>query len=186
MISLNLKPIHYYMLAGIFFFIGVLYYAFAHNLVIIRSPFNHEVFEGTHQTTISKKKVTLYFWHNEKWQSEEIDLLWSTDIAQTLQHLISSWLSLIAEEQLQEKQVSLQSIALSAHQQEAYISFDRNPFDKTVAAFDKLVWIEGLLKTIRENNIKLQAVQFLAHHKPLNDYHLDFANPWPLEGFLST
>jgi hypothetical protein len=45
--------------------------------------------------------------------------------------------------------------------------------------------IEGLLKTLRENDIKIQRIHFLLHHQPLVDYHLDFSHPWPLEGFLN-
>jgi len=180
--TINIKPIHYFLLAAVFFATGMLYYAFTNNILIINSP-SHQETTNYYQSAITKKKSLLYFWQNDKWQSEEVDLLSSSDGAQTLHHLINSWLSLITDEGLQSKQVNLQSVALSP-QQEAFISFDRNPFDKNLAAIEKLYWIEGLLKTIKENDIKIQSIHFLAHHKPLNDYHLDFANPWPLEGFI--
>jgi hypothetical protein len=182
--TLNVQPKYYAILALVFFFVGIFYYAFVSNILIFNSPFHHEK-SHQYQATITKKKALLYFWYNDKWQNEEIEILCSTDIAQTLQHLINSWLSLIAEETEQEKQVTLQSVALSDYD-EAFISFDRNPFDKNSAAIDKLYWVEGLLKTIKENDIKIQTIQFLVHHKALTDYHLDFSNPWPIEGFISS
>ena len=164
--------------------LGALSFAYVNNILIIRSPFSYQRSYKTDTTpiSISKKRVTLFFWHNDTWNKEEIDLIWSTDTAKTVHYLINSWLTLLEEEDIQEKRVALQSVAI--HDQKAYISFDRNPLDKTKAVFDKWLWIEGLLKTIRENNIDLQAVQLLVHHKLLNDFHLDFSNPWPITGFF--
>jgi hypothetical protein len=65
-----------------------------------------------------------------------------------------------------------------------YISFDRNPFDKQASTYTKLMWIEGLLKTIRDNESTVQQIYFLVHHQPLIDYHLDFSTAWPIVGFL--
>jgi hypothetical protein len=84
------------------------------------------------------------------------------------------------------KTVSLQSAMLSPAQHELYISFTRNPLEKEKSIQEKWLFIEGLLKTIRENGLMLQAIHFLVQHQPLNDPHLDFSKPWPLQGFLTT
>ena len=47
------------------------------------------------------------------------------------------------------------------------------------------MWIEGLLKTVRENNIHVQSLYFLVRNKPLHDAHLEFCHPWPLAGYLA-
>jgi hypothetical protein len=163
-------------------FIGMLYFAWTNNIILIRYPFSPQPFCKTNTKSISKKKAVLFFWHNDMWNKEEVDLIWSTDMTKNIHYLINSWLNLLEEEDINEKRISVESVAI--HDHKAYISFDRNPFDKNKATFDKWLWIEGLLKTIRENNVPLQEVQFLAHHKIVNDYHLDFSNSWPINGFF--
>lgn len=137
-----------------------------------------------HDRQITKKRVSRFYWNNDAWHSEEAELLWSEDKADTLAHLITSWLALLDEEKIMEKKVSLQSVVLSPSSVDAYISFDRNPFTKNQATYAKFMWVEGLLKTIRENGIKVQHIHLLVHHQSLTDFHLDFSNPWPITGFL--
>lgn len=167
------------------FCIGILYYLISNEFITIRSPFSftHLTATDKNQINIIKKKTSLYFWHNEKWQHEDIDLIWPEEVSPQLTYLINSWLALITEEEINQRYIVLQSITLN-EQLEAYISFNRNPFNKAMATFEKWLWIEGLMKTIRENGISLQGLYFLVHHKPLIDPHLDFTNAWPLTGFL--
>ncbi|HZW61067.1 MAG TPA: hypothetical protein VFF04_02480, partial [Candidatus Babeliales bacterium] len=97
---------------------------------------------------------------------------------------INSWLSLLDEEHIMDSKVMLQTAILSQSGQEAFLSFDRNPLPAECATFETWMWVEGLLKTIRENDIQLQSIRFLVHHEPLIDEHLDFSNSWPAQGFL--
>jgi hypothetical protein len=101
-----------------------------------------------------------------------------------MQYLINAWLTLLDEENVMSKKVTLQSALMSAHGH-LYVSFDRNPFDENSPTYDTWMWIEGLLKTIRENEPSIQSVHFLVHHHPMEDNHLDFSNPWPITGFLN-
>ena len=166
-------------------FAGMLFYAIQHEWIIIRKP-SHGKNEQQNSVAPSaiKKKVTLYYWHHTKWNSEKIEIVWLESKAQTLQVLINSWLNLLDDEQIMEKKVSLQATMVD-QSGNAYISFDRSPFPKSGTTYAKLMWIESLLKTIRENDIKIQGIQFLVHHKPLHDYHLDFSKPWPINGFIN-
>ncbi len=118
--------------------------------------------------------------------NEETELIWSDDLAKTIELLINSWLSLLDEEEIIEKRITVQSVALCPRQQEAYLYFDRYPFNKEESTFEKCIFLEGLLKTIRHNDIKIQLVRFLVHHEPMQDYHLDFSNSWPIAGFLES
>ena len=52
--------------------------------------------------------------------------------------------------------------------------------------FKKWMMIEGVLKTLRENNITVKDVHFLVQHQPLSDPHLDFSVAWPLHGFINS
>lgn len=179
------STLKYIILSSIMIILGVLYAAYAYNLIIIRLPYSSSTphTEHTSLITTSKRKIPLFFWHNDTWNKEETELIWSTNSQKNLHYVIDSWLTLLEEENIQEKRIALQSVAIYNNQ--AYISFDRNPFDKEMATIEKLLWIEGLLKTVRHNNADIQTIQFLVHHKVLHDYHLDFSNPWPIEGFFS-
>lgn len=164
---------------------GGIMVAIHYDWLILRLPNKNLALKKTNVTgTIQRKKVSLSFWKNHKWHRENSDILVSDDLATTLEHLINAWLAILDEEQVMDKKVALQAVLLT-QADHAYISFDRSPFTKEAPTWDKLVWIEGLLKTIRENWGKIRQIQFLVHHKPLQDYHLDFSNPWPIQGFLS-
>lgn len=167
--------------------IGMLMYAFAKDLIIIRSPSNNtNMLDYPSATPGNKKKVTLYFWQHEKWHSETTQLVHAENMVDTIAYLLSSWLTLLEENEITQKKIAIQSVLLSPSGTDAYVSFDRNPFDKEATTHEKLMWIEGLLKTLRENGFKLQGVRFLVQHQPLQDYHLDFCKRWPISGFLES
>lgn len=163
------------------------YFAYHQQWIIIQGPrsSSQSISEAT-KKSVTKKRVKRIFWRHDAWHTEETELLWADDKAENCMHLITSWLTLLDEEAVMEKKVSLQSVVFSPSGIDAYCSFDRNPFDKNDAVFDKLMWVEGLLKTMRENDIKIQSVQFLVHHQSLHDFHLDFSNPWPITGFVTS
>ena len=123
----------------------------------------------------SKKTVSLKFWKDNKFESEAVELIWSENKEQNIQYLVNSWLTTLDEEGVTTKKTTLQTAMLSQSGQDCYLSFDRNPFDKESSTFTKWMWVEGLLKTLRENQINLQEISFLIHHKAMTDYHLDFS-----------
>ena len=135
-------------------------------------------------TEIRKKNLKLIYWYRDKWNYEDIELLWTEDKPTNIKYLINSWLTLLDEDKIMSKKVTLQDVALDSSEQEAIISFDRNPLNKEDPTYEKLMWLEGLLKTIKDNNIQIQRLRFLVHHQPLNDNHLDFSNSWDLYSFL--
>lgn len=164
---------------------SVAYFLYNQQLIIIKSPFG-KTYEkhAIEQVIAQKKKIKHFFWHHDAWRQEIAEILWSDQKVQALCALITSWLTIVEEEKINTKKISLQSIALSTTQQEVFCSFDRNPFNKQQSTYEKLMWIEGLLKTIRESGIKVQHIRFLVHHQPMHDAHLDFSNAWPVSGFL--
>jgi hypothetical protein len=167
---------------GSCFFAGTFFFLTYNKLLIIH--FNSGRNYSTHtQSTEYKKAVTLYFWTPQGWHQEESHILWAKDNAQNINYLTNRWLSILDEENLHSKKVIAQTVALSATGQEAYISFDRYPFEPETSTYTKYMFIEGLLKTLRSQNIKISTIRFLVHHKPLEDYHLDFSIGWPLSGF---
>ncbi len=165
---------------------SVVYFAYNNQMIIIKNPFyiRHEKSDVIEHIMPQQKGIKHFFWHQDAWRQENVDILWSTQKVHALSSLITSWLTILDEEKINTKKISLQSIAISSNQQEVFFSFDRNPFNKQQSTFEKLLWIEGLMKSIRESGIKIQSIRFLVHHQPLTDTHLDFSNSWPIEGFL--
>lgn len=161
------------------------YFAYNNQWIIINFPKKSVVVdEQKNLVQVTKKPISRIYWNNDAWHAEEAELLWSENTNETASHLITSWLALLDEEKVMEKKVSLQTVLISPSGADAYISFDRNPFTKNQSTHAKLMWVEGLLKTVRDNGIKIQNIYLLVHHQPLSDFHLDFSNPWPITGFL--
>jgi len=132
----------------------------------------------------TKKTVRLYCWQHDRWHHEDTDILWTDIPQQNIHQLMSRWLALMDEESLIPHKITLQTALISPTQQEMYLSLDRYPFDEEAATYEKLMFIEGILKTLRENKITIPFIHFLVHHQPLQDTHLDFSHPWPLQGFV--
>jgi hypothetical protein len=139
--------------------------------------------QATTAARTEKRTVKLYFWSQDRWKHEAVEILWSDDKAQSAKYLVDAWLTWLEEEGVDKDKVSLQAALLSPSGQELIVSFDRVPFTEEQSTFEKWHWIESLLKTIRDNAIKLQQVRFLVHHQPIEDYHLDLGRAWPLIGF---
>ena len=173
----------YLKLSALSLIAGCLFFALYNNWIIIHIPWK-QYSNPTSQQVAYKKNSTLWYWFNNIWHQETKELVWSEQITDNLTNLVTSWLTLLNEESITDKKVSLQSVALSASDTEAYISFDRNPLDKQWNTATKLMVIEALLKTIRDAGIKIQTIRLLVHHQPLHDHHLDFSHSWPINGFL--
>jgi hypothetical protein len=161
---------------------GGLWLAIQREWIIIQAPTILSFNTGAQN---HKRMITCYVWHHDHWQTETQELVMSDDGAQNLRHLIAAWLSILSEEDSSLKKIYLQSALIDPTGISAYISFDRSPFAKNVSTLSKVMWIEGLLKTVRENNIPIQTIYFLVRHQALTDTHLDFSHPWPITGFTN-
>lgn len=171
----------YLIISFICLFFGTLFFMYQQEIIIIRLRKNKSpIFENR-----NKKAVFLYYWQNEKWHKERLELIWPPNKIQSLEYLITNWLHLVANEQRMAKTCTLQTVIASPTFHEIYISFDRNPFLPEHNIQEKWMWVEGLLKTIKEADGTIQKVHLLVNHKILEDYHLDFTNAWPISGFLS-
>lgn len=173
----------YYYLYTACFIAGAIWFCWLNSILIINWPRKYHIKNSTPQHAIEKKRIKLYFWQKEKWHVEETDLIWILhDTQESLVLLINAWLKLMHDESLIEKQVNVQSVIQV--DQQLFISFDRNILDKSKSAYQKIMCIESLLKTIQAQNLDIKNISFLVHHKPLHDYHLDFSFDWPIEGFM--
>jgi len=175
-----------YIISIIAFFFGVLFFAIYNKWVIFSFPsYVSKVASQAACMKPEKKEINLFYWYNKKWNKEKVSLLLSEDKSKSIKYIVNSWLNLLEEEAImKDRVVTLQTALVSSSGACAYLSFDRNPLDKESSTYNKLMWLEGLLKTLRENNIDIQNIYFLVHHEIMQDYHLDFSNPWPIYGFL--
>ena len=168
--------------------LSIITFAWYHDLLIINLPTHATMQHKTTNQTIHKK-VALFYTKNNKQQAEERELLWSKNIEDATSTLVQAWLALLEEEEILTKKITVQEAALCASGQELLISFDQSPFDKEAATGKKIIFIEDLLKTLRtalaqSSNKHIQKIRFLVNHKPLQDPHLDFSQPWALTGFM--
>ena len=175
-----IKPVHYLIISSGMLLIGMLFYGIYNDLILIRLPFAHlsapfiprqiekQSILPTGMEPNGSLKKKRYSFHRG---------------LRTLQDLVTSWLSLLEEDRRMPEKISLQSAMIDQAGTEAFISFDRNPLAKEQSTFDKLLWIEGLLRTIRTSGLPLQTIRFLVNAKPLTDIHLDFSHSWPVTGY---
>lgn len=164
--------------------VGMFFFALKHEFILIRLPGSHNGLLQSTAPANNKKKVILFARTGDTWRTEQQELIWTNDVAENMRLLTMNWLAFNQEEHVAEKNVTVQSCALSTSEQEIYISFDRNPLPKEQSIMAKWSLIESLLKTIRENKIPLTNIHFLINHQPLQDQHLSFDLSWPVNGFF--
>lgn len=165
---------------------GALFYALHQGWIIINTSLAKPEYkaEQAHKPATTQKKATLYYWHHDAWHHESNELVWTSHNAQNVVYLVNSWLSLLDDEKITTKKVSLQTAMFSPTGNELYISFDRSLLSKEATTYEKWMLIESLLKTLRENGIAPHLIRFLINHQPMIDAHLDFNSPWPIHGFI--
>lgn len=162
---------------------GLLFYGIYNDHIIIRLPSRggRRVYE---QPVVKRKNAKFFYWHNGKFALEEKMILYSADPQFTLTELITHWLATLDQEYSLGKRVVLEELLLDKSGSEAFLSFNRAPFLPTQSTFEKLMWIESLLKTLKEAGLSVQKVHFFVKSKPLVDNHLDFNHAYPLSGYL--
>lgn len=164
------------------FLLGIFLFAYHQEWLIIRMP---QIGISRATTIKIKKPITIHFWHDNRWHTEKQDLLWSNDPADNMYYLITNWLNTLDSEDITSNKISLQTAIISPSGNDAYLSFDHNPLQPEWSTFEKWMWIEGILKTIREQQLPIHSVYILVNHKPLIDRHIDGTHSWPISGFLA-
>ncbi len=181
-----MKQILYIFLIAICCTIGSLFFLYQESWIIITSPFSSQQEESnTLQQNTTYKTVTLYAWQQTKLKQETTQVVHSDNTAQNIKLLLNAWLLFLEDEHLAEQENQISSVALSPSKQEAFISLNQYPFDKSWSTYKKLMWTESLLKTIKDNKMPIQSVRLLVHHQPIQDDHLNFELSWPVIGFTS-
>ena len=177
-----MKTHNYLIISTATFISGILFFAFYNQWIIFRSAWNnHGMTDNV--SVMQKKEVIHYYFHDDKWKTEKQELLWTEQTEKNMFQLINAWLTLLDEERLTAKKITLQSVLISTAGC-AFLSFDHTLLPKEETIFKKWMIIEGLLKTLVVNGIAVTHIQFLVQHQHMHDTHLDFSLPWPIHGFM--
>lgn len=174
------KTVRYLFIVLMCLGVGMIYYAWQSQLIIINIPRFYYTHANTH---CGKRKAQIYRWQDNKWVHEDVELLWTDQEADDARQLVQATLSLLSEAQVLNKKIVVERVLLSYNSQQLLIFFDKSPFSKNMAISTKLMIIESILKTLRANGIKTPFANFFVDNQPLPDSHLDFTISWPLQGF---
>jgi hypothetical protein len=173
-----------FLISFILFVFGALFFLQQESWIIINLP-TTPVATTSQATDIKPQEVKLWLWHSHTMKQETAEIIVSTnDKATTLKHLINSWCMLLEENNITDKQIAAQSVALSPSKQEAFVCLNHPPFLPQASTYEKMMIIESLLKTIRSNITGITHIRLLINHQPLQDEHLNFDIPWPVCGQL--
>lgn len=133
--------------------------------------------------TAEQRTCSLWFYKDATWHTDKESCIWPAATAPALQNLINSWVTLINEEKITAHPLKLTS-ALVSDEHIAYLSFEQSPFSPEQSTYDRWLFVESLLRTIKDNLPQLTSIMLLVNHKPLADRCLDLSTSWPTQGFL--
>ena len=177
------------LLSGALLVIGFLFLMLQRNWLIIHVayfPFSPTAAASSKSASVSyQKQISIDYYKNNTWVHEDGTVMWhENDSAQTLKQLIKQWLNVLQDAHLLRPHVAVVTVAVASNNSEAYISFDNTLFSKEMSIRHKWFIIESLCKTIRNNELPLQALTVLHNDRIMEDDHLDFSHPLSLESRL--
>lgn len=180
------KHIHY-TIAGSCLVLGMLFFLVSRNWLVVRlnlfTSVAERAFTHTHTQSVVRRDVTLHYWRDERWHTRKQSIIWLSDTAALIKHLVNRWGALLYDEHVIDKHVGIESVALSNFGQTAFLSFDQSPVNSGCSIQNKWRVFEGLCKTLQGAGVGIAKILFLVDHQPLCDDHLDFSQPWPIGGF---
>ena len=162
---------------------GVLFFLHQESWIMINfaSPSSHI---KKNNIQIQPKETPIWIFANGNFKKETTEIIFSNDHAQTIKLLLNSWLTTLEEENIIDKQITVQSVILSPSGQDAFICLTESPLGKQASTYEKLMIIESMLKTLKDAKLGIINVRLLVHHQPMLDPHLNFDISWPVTGYL--
>lgn len=165
--------------------IGCLFFLYQESYIIISLPFKQTISAQTikNSTNTHLQNVSLWFFTHNKYKKETTEIVFSDDSAQNIKLLLNNWFLVLEQEGIINQQINLQLVA-QGKSKDLFISLSQSPFNRESSSYQKLMIMESMLKTIRENQPGISSVWLLVQYQPLIDDHLNFEIGWPIEGFL--
>lgn len=162
--------------------LGLLVASLTRGWIIIQLPTR---FTNPQSKALAEQHSCTFWLHTAHgWHKEEQACVWPHDTTAALQSLMQSWVTLSNEEK-NAKPLNLISTLVS-DEHIAYISFEQSPFSSEQSTHSRWLFVESILRTVRENIPQITSVMLLVNHKQIIDRCLDFSKPWPTQGFLRT
>lgn len=181
-----MKSLYNYLLMFFTFLIGSLFFLIYKDILVIKflhGNNSNNISISSFNNFSSKKDLKFYFWKDEIINFETKNFVWFSDKSENLKHFISDWLTLLQEENILSNPIYLNHVAINKDEDVAFISFEQSFLEPSWSIFEKWNCIESLFKSIREADFKIKEIYFLVNNKIMEDYHLDFSNSWPIDGF---
>lgn len=176
--------LQYILISFIFFIFGIIFFAYQESLIIINIP-QTSIWKNLQKPQSVQVDVQLFAFKNNSWIKETKQIIKSNDLGQTVQNLINAYFLLLEEEHILKQSIIIESCVLSPSKNTLFISLNHNPFNPQATTFECMMIIEGIMKTIRENKITVQSIQFLIHHKPWSDHRINMDILWPISGYIT-
>ncbi len=167
--------------------IGALFFLFQRNWLMLQWPIRTAFFDGASikKESISKRSVSLYWWKNEKFYHEDEIVIWhDNNGTDSIKHVVDRWLLRMVQEKILLPSMIVDSVALSSDGQSAYLSFNQSFMWTEWSIMKKWMLIESLCKTLKSTDLSVKHLIFLVKQEIMEDIHLDFTYPWPIDGYL--
>lgn len=174
----------YSLISLSFFICGIIFFAFQESWIIINIP-QTTIWQNLQKPQTVQLDSKFFAFKNNQWIHEIKQVIKTDKQTETIQNIVNSWLLFLEEEHILTKTITVESVVLSPTKKIAFISFDHNLFIPQATTYECLMLIEAILKTMRENKIDLQSIQFLIHHKPWTDHRLNMQIAWPITGYTN-
>ncbi len=160
---------------------GVIFFLHQESWIIFSWPMQTTM--QTKHNTVQTKHTPLWIFKNNALTQEISEIIISSDQAQTIKQLLNNWLTTLEEENIIDKQITVQSVIISPSGQDAFICFQENFLNQQSSCFTKIMILESMLKTLRDAKLNIANVRLLMHHQPMTDPHLNFDISWPVSGY---
>jgi len=165
--------------------LGIMLFLIQQNWILLHWRFtSSSALPAIKKEAIIRKTIHLYFLKNEKFNTEETTILWdNNNMTHNLKQVVLHWLSCNQEEKNISPSTVFENVIIT-NTGEAYLSFNQTLLSKEWSIHKKWYLIESLFKTILKADIQISSVIFLVNQEPMDDDHLDFSQPLPVNGFI--
>jgi hypothetical protein len=164
---------------------GIGWYGYFNEWIIIRDPWKTPYATMPNQR-LSKKDIQLSFWRHHAWHSEYITVRLAESLQEQLLTILQAWFHEAVQLDFVPNSCTLETALYDARTSCLYLSCTSSPLDMQKSTYEKLMMLESLCKTVRENSPQhIQSVQLLVKHSPLDDPHIICTKPMAVSGFSS-
>lgn len=165
--------------AFISFLIGILFFAWYHEFVLI--CFDRQT---RFQPMVAQQEtITVWYFKAPNWHQEQQVIIADDNRISYVHKMIEQWVSALFNNGLLYKKISIQSVTFNATGSDLYISFERSPLHQQQSTQQKIMFINGLCKTLQENGVKAQRIHLLVQHAYVSDPHVLCNYGLPITGF---